>query len=64
MKKEYIAPTSSCHMVQLGSMIAQSRFQNGQQDPQKVTVTEEETNEFTSRRRHSQWDDEEEDYDF
>ena len=63
MKKEYIAPTSSCHMVQLGSMIAQSRFQNGQQS-QKVTVTEETTDKFTSRRRHSQWDDEEEDYDF
>lgn len=59
MKKEYIAPTSSCHMVQLGSMIAQSRFQNGQQDPQKVTLTEETTDKFTSR-RNSVWDDDEE----
>ena len=64
MKKEYIAPTSSCHIVQLGSMIAESRFTTGQEN-QNVTVTEETTNEFTSRRRHSQWDDEEEeDYSF
>ncbi len=58
MKKEYIAPTSSCHMVQLGSMIAQSRFQNDQQS-QKVTVTEETTDKFTSR-RNNVWDDDEE----
>ena len=60
MKKEYIAPTSSCHMVQLGSMIAQSRFQNDQQS-QKVTVTEETTDKFTSR-RNNVWDDDEEDF--
>ena len=63
MKKEYIAPTSSCHMVQLGSMIAQSGFQNGK-DHQNVTMTEEETDKFTSRRRRSQWDDEEEEEGF
>lgn len=63
MKKEYIAPMSSCHTVQIGSIMGQSQFETGKSS-QNITVTEEEANEFTSRRRRSQWDDEEEDYDF
>jgi len=55
MKKEYISPKADCFQIELASMIAASQF-SPEEDSQSITVTETETDEFTSR-RSSVWDD-------
>lgn len=59
MKKNYISPEAIVASVALPQMIAASQFTEDV-DSQNITMSDEETDEFTSRRRRGVWDDEEE----
>jgi len=59
MKKKYISPQTFCHVLASVLPIAGSSLNPNATDPQTITVTNEEVDEFTSRRK-SVWDDEEE----
>lgn len=58
MKKKYFSPETILMQVELHQMVAASTLSTTG-DTQTVSISEEEVNEFTSRRR-SVWDDEEE----
>lgn len=58
-KKNYIAPEIRNVVCESEEMIAASQYQlNKDADSQNIKITDEEANEFTSR-RFSSWDDEE-----
>ena len=62
MKKKYISPQTISHTLAPVLPIAGSKLDATAPGPQKVTVTEEEVSEFTSRRRDVWEDEEDEDF--
>lgn len=58
MKKTYFSPETILMQIELHQMVAASTF-NATDDTQTISISDEEVNEFTSRRR-SVWEDEEE----
>lgn len=58
MKKKYFSPETILMQIELHQMVAASTLSTTG-DTQTVSISEEEVDEFTSRRR-SVWDDEEE----
>lgn len=60
MKKTYISPLTAVFVIETQGVIAASKLDSSSDNP-VVTPTDEEYNgEFSSRRRHNMWDDEEE----
>ena len=60
MKKKYMSPQAISYVFAPVLPIAGSLLDQNANEEQSITVTEEEVNEFTSRRRYEVWEDEEE----
>jgi hypothetical protein len=59
MKKKYISPQTVSHVLAPMLPIAGSKLDPNASGQQRITVTEQEVDEFTSRRRRDMWEDEE-----
>ena len=60
MKKKYISPQTASHVLATVLPLATSKFDTSA-DSQDIILTEDEVNEFTSRRRRDIWADETDD---